>query len=57
MSYVIPHRPTRGSRLLLAHCRLVAEWERSPAEERLEDMLGSDLARRLVRALTRVSLG
>ncbi len=53
MSYAIPDHQSRGTSLLLAHCRLLAAWERSPAERRLEDKLGGDFARRLVRALAR----
>ena len=54
MSYAIPDQSSsRGSRLLLAHFRLLADWERSPAEVRLEDQLGGDFARRLIRALAR----
>jgi hypothetical protein len=44
-------RRGRGTALLLAHCASF-DPEAETAKQRLEDALGPDLARRLVRALT-----
>ena len=47
-----PHRPGRGAGLLLAHCEAVAAAERVPPLARLEAVVGCDLARLLVFALS-----
>jgi hypothetical protein len=44
-------RMTRGERLLLSHCGVLAPSQ--PARTRLETALGEDFARRLVAALCR----
>ena len=48
---VEPRQRVRGAKLLLVHCRRVDE-NRPSARARLEQKLGRDLARFLVRALT-----
>lgn len=50
MRRVPGERITRGERLLLEHC-LAGRSERASAALRLEQQLGSQLARRLVTAL------
>jgi hypothetical protein len=49
MSVIQPHR-IRGAALLLRHCAVLDEG-RPSAYARLEEQLGDDLARMLVRAL------
>lgn len=44
--------PSRGARLLLDHCAILdADERRIEPQQRLSDLLGSDLAGLLVRAL------
>jgi hypothetical protein len=52
----VSHSKRAASELLLAHCLALEGHDagRPPAAQRLEAMLGSDLARRLVAALTGV---
>jgi hypothetical protein len=47
-----PQHPARGAGLLLAHCAAVSALEREPARIRLEAVVGGDLARLLVFALS-----
>ena len=47
---VMKPQPLRGAELLLVHCAAVPEG-RQGAYERLEGLIGGDLARLLVRAL------
>jgi hypothetical protein len=47
-----PIRGGRGSDLLLRHCTALNGVERPPAYRRLERLVGDDLARMLVAALT-----
>ena len=47
---VTRHGARRGARLLLEHCDALGEG-RQPAQRRLEAILGSELAGRLVAAL------
>jgi hypothetical protein len=47
-----PHRPGRGAGLLLAHCEALGHVERTPPFARLEAIVGGDLARLLVFALS-----
>jgi hypothetical protein len=51
-----PLRPGRGAGLLLAHCEALADVnvERTPPFARLEGLVGSELARLLVFALSGV---
>jgi hypothetical protein len=46
-----PHTPGRGAGLLLAQCAAIADAERTPPRERLEAVLGRELAQLLVFAL------
>jgi hypothetical protein len=50
---VLPARGGRGADLLLAHCDALTRVDdaRPPVSERLEELVGSDLARLLVGAL------
>ena len=50
MSAIQPH-PLRGADLLLVHCRAVGN-DRPSAYTRLQDVVGGELARLLVFALT-----
>lgn len=43
--------PTRGASLLLAHCAVLDDDRRAPAQKRLRAALGHDLANLLVTAL------
>jgi hypothetical protein len=43
---------SRGAGLILAHCAAVGGAEREPARDRLEAVVGGDLARLLVFALS-----
>ena len=43
--------PARGARLLLAHCAVLEDDRRAPAQKRLRAALGHDLANLLVTAL------
>ncbi len=50
---VMGHRHEERTNLLLRHCLQFDEAERRrPALERLDEAIGRDLARRLVRSLT-----
>jgi hypothetical protein len=54
---VHPHRPGRGAGLLLAHCAALEDVvmvDRAPALSRLEAIVGDELARLLVFALSGV---
>ena len=48
-----PESRGRGAVLLLAHCAALANPEPIPARARLEELVGLDLARLLLFALTR----
>jgi hypothetical protein len=47
-----PHRPGRGPGLLLAHCDAIARVDRVSPLARLEALVGGELARLLVFALS-----
>jgi hypothetical protein len=57
MSVAVSKVHRKGSRLLLAHCLLFWDWDRTSANERLEQQIGGDLARKLVYALARPQAG
>lgn len=57
MSIAYSNNVGPGSKRLLAHCALMGRWERSPAQDQLEQQVGRDLARKLVYALIPLQAG
>jgi hypothetical protein len=53
MSAAVDSRDTRAVRHLLAHCAELEATARKPVFERLRELIGADLTRRLLFALSR----